>query len=327
VQSKLQSDSILSKSIRTKQGISSAVVPFWRTQKSQGRRAHVGKYGVSLGDRGVYDERNTLNDLTGREWTYFLNSVWITAYPPVANGHRFDLRKVHPCPKPPLLMRDIIKFFTKGGGWILDPFAGVGGTLIGAAISDVTRNAIGIELERLYIQAYGNVCKQEGFKKYPLVRGDARNLLKFDDVVGHSYDLILTDPPYFDMMKRKKMGHKKKLYGKDDPSPFTTDRRDLSNLNYADFLLTLKDILARAASLLKPKKYVVVFCRDFQPTIEHDHLLHADVIRTIGSIPGLVYKGLRIWYDQAVDLYPFGYPFAFVSNQMHQYILVFRKEK
>jgi hypothetical protein len=151
-------------------------------------------------------------------------------------------------------------------------------------------------------------------------------LLELNDVVAHNYDLILTDPPYFDMMKRKKIGHKKKLYGKDDPSPFTTDPRDISNLDYTGFLQTLKDILTKAATLLKPKKYVVVFCRDFQPTIEHDHLFHADVIRSIGSIPGLGYKGLRIWYDQAVDLYPFGYPFAFVSNQMHQYILVFRKE-
>jgi len=323
---KLKSESILSKLIEPRARPATSAVPFWRTQKSKGRKSPVGKHGISMGDRGVYDQRNSLNDLTGREWTYFLNSVWITAYPPVANGHRFDLRKVHPCPKPPMLMRDIIHFFTKGGGWVLDPFAGVGGTLIGAAVSDVTRNAIGIELEKRYIQAYASVCKSEGLKKFPLVRGDARNLLELNDVVAHSYDLILTDPPYFDMMKRKKIGHKKKLYGKDDPSPFTADPRDISNLDYAGFLQTLKDILTKAATLLKPKKYVVVFCRDFQPTIEHDHLFHADVIRSIGNIPGLAYKGLRIWYDQAVDLYPFGYPFAFVSNQMHQYILVFRKE-
>jgi hypothetical protein len=35
---------------------------------------------VGKGERGVYDKRNKLNELTGREWTYFLNSVWITGY-------------------------------------------------------------------------------------------------------------------------------------------------------------------------------------------------------------------------------------------------------
>jgi len=27
-----------------------------------------GKYGVDMGDRGIYDKRNKLNNMTGREW-------------------------------------------------------------------------------------------------------------------------------------------------------------------------------------------------------------------------------------------------------------------
>src|SRR5260370_4883170 len=101
-----------------------AQVPFWRTLQSNGRRKHVGKFGIDWGKRGVYDTRNALNELTGKEWTFFLNSIWIKAYPPVADRCGFDLRKVHPCPKPPLLMRDIILFFTKRDQYVLDPFAG-----------------------------------------------------------------------------------------------------------------------------------------------------------------------------------------------------------
>lgn len=301
-------------------------IPFWRTIMSNGRREQVGKFGVSLGERGTYDTRNVLNELTGKEWTFFLNSVWIKAYPPVADRCGFDLRKVHPCPKPPLLMRDIILFFTKRNQWILDPFAGVGGTLIGAALCKPTRNAVGIDLNAAYTSAYEDVCKSEGLKRQRMLCGDAEGMLSFGEVKGREFDLILTDPPYSNLMSRPKNGHKKKLYGRNDATPFSALPNDLGNLSYDDFLTKLHNILATAVSRLKNKKYLVVFCRDLQPTAEHPFLLHADVTEAIRQIPGIVYRGMRIWHDQAADLYPFGYPYAFVMNQMHQYVLIFRKE-
>lgn len=301
-------------------------VPFWRKQRSNGRKKPVGKYGVDLGERGVYDNRNLLNELTGKEWTFFLNSIWIKAYPPVADRCGFDLRKVHPCPKPPLLMRDIILFFTKRDQWILDPFAGVGGGLLGASLCDPPRNAVGIDLSSTYVSAYKQVCKSEGLKLHKMICGDARNMLNSAEVRGRDFDLILTDPPYSDLMSRPKNGHKKKLYGRNDATPFTELPNDLGNLPYDDFLTQLRETLNIAVSRLKNKRYLVIFCRDLQPTQERPHILHADVINAVRSIPGVVYRGMRIWHDQAVDLYPFGYPYAFVMNQMHQYILIFRKE-
>src|SRR5215216_4630768 len=65
---------------------------------------------------GTPHPRNHLNDLTGREWVHFLSSVEATAYPttgPHSYGHR--LRRAHPSPKPPQLMRRIIEFFTRQG--------------------------------------------------------------------------------------------------------------------------------------------------------------------------------------------------------------------
>ncbi|MGO8810991.1 MAG: DNA methyltransferase [Candidatus Sulfotelmatobacter sp.] len=310
----------------TPKGESGTKVPYWRTTQSNGRRKPVGKFGVDWGVRGVYDTRNPLNELTGKEWTFFLNSIWIKAYPPVADRCGFDLRKIHPCPKPPLLMRDIIQFFTKRDQWILDPFAGVGGTLLGASLCEPTRNAVGIDLNADYVSAYRDVCKSEGLKLNRMLSGDAKDMLSLPDVRTREFDLILTDPPYSDLMNRSKNGHKKKLYGRDDASPFSALPNDLGNLSYDDFLAQLQEILALAVSRLKNKKYLIVFCRDLQPTSERPFLLHADMINAIRQIEGMVYRGMRIWHDQAVDLYPFGYPYAFVMNQMHQYVLVFRKQ-
>jgi len=301
-------------------------VPFWRRLPSNGRRERVGKFGIDIGDRGVYDTRNALNELTGREWTFFLNSVWVKAYPPVADRCGFDLRKIHPCPKPPLLMRDIILFFTKREQWILDPFAGVGGTLLGASLCDPPRKAVGVDLNPAYVSAYKDVCKAEGLKPQKILCCDAKDMIELPDVRDRQFDLILTDPPYSDLMNRPKNGHKKKLYGRSDATPFSSLPNDLGNLCYDDFLTELCEILTIGVSRLKNKKYLVVFCRDLQPTRERPCLLHADLIETIRKIPGMMYRGMRIWHDQAVDLYPFGYPYAFVMNQMHQYVLVFRKE-
>ena len=301
-------------------------VPFWRTLPSNGRRERVGTFGVDLGDRGVYDRRNTLNELSGKEWTYFLNSIWIKAYPPVADHCGFDLRKVHPCPKPPFLMRDIVNFFTKRDQWILDPFAGVGGTLLGASLCSPPRNAVGIDINPVYVSAYKSVCRQEDLKRQEMIAADARDMLDFTSVARREFDLVLTDPPYSDLMSRPKNGHKKKLYGRDNPTPFSLSPQDLGNLSYDAFLGELTQILTIAVSRLRSKKYLVVFCRDLQPTRERPNLLHADVVNAVCRIPGIAYRGMRIWHDQAVDLYPFGYPYAFVMNQMHQYVLVFRKE-
>jgi DNA modification methylase len=304
---------------------SETTIPFWRVVPSAGRRKHVGKFGTDLGERGVYDRRNALNDLTGREWVFFLNSVLIKAYPPIADQCGFDLRKIHPCPKPPFLMRDIILFFTKAGQSVLDPFAGVGGTLLGAALCDPPRRAVGIELMQPYVTAYHKAARQQGLNLQRMICRNADDMLKIKEIADQEFDLILTDPPYSDLMARPKNGHKKKLYGRSESTPFSKSKHDLGNLAYEDFLAKLRIILAKAVSRLKEKKYLVVFSRDLQPLGDKPNLLHADMISAIRSIPGLEYRGMRIWHDQAADLYPFGYPYAYVMNQMHQYILIFRK--
>jgi hypothetical protein len=76
---------------------------------------------------------------------------------------------------------------------------------------------------------------------------------------------------------------------------------------------------------LKRKGYLVIFCKDIQPKKKDTHLLHAEIIAELNKIPGMYYRGLKVWADQSAKLFPYGYPFDFVANQIHQYILIFRK--
>jgi 16S rRNA G966 N2-methylase RsmD len=137
--------------------------------------------------------KNTLNELTGAEWLYFTKSILTTTYPS-EYGHQ--LRKAHGANKPPQLMSQLIEFFTKAGGRVLDPFAGVGGTLIGASICKKPRNAVGIEINPKWIAIYNQVLREEKGQLQPqqLLQGDCLDMLP--GMEPESFDFIVTDPPY-----------------------------------------------------------------------------------------------------------------------------------
>ena len=277
---------------------------------------------------GRKDPRNQLNDLTGREWLYFLASVLTTAYPvrgPGSYGHK--LRRAHPSPKPPQLMATLITFFTRADGRVLDPFAGVGGTLLGCALTG--RAGVGIDLATAYREIYLAVCEREHLAPQPFLLGDARTVLSAEHNTGGPldgpFDLILTDPPYGEMLSRPQEGEKRKRTGRADPTPFTDDPADLGNLTREAFLAALVEIIALALRRLKPGGYLVLFAKDLQPTPEYHNLLHADIVaRFADDLPQLRFKGYKLWVDQTINLYPFGYPYGFVANQIHQYILIWQ---
>lgn len=273
---------------------------------------------------GKISEKNTLNDLTGSEWTHFLCSVEVTSYSTRGEeGFSHKLRKQHPSPKPPILMKQIIEFFTKKNQWVLDPFVGVGGTLFGCSLSN--RKGVGIDLEKKYQKIYEEVCKVENVESQKFLIGDSRkidSLLKSKNI-PKQFDLILTDPPYSNMMAKKRTASVKNGL---TSTPFSESKDDIGNLELNDFLDSFKHIISKSIQFLKNKKYLVVFIKDMQPKENHHNMLHADIVNKILEIPELKFKGYKIWFDKTQTLYPLGYPYAFVANQFHQYILIFRKE-
>jgi len=279
--------------------------------------------------KGVFSKLNKLNDLTGSEWTHFLCSVQVTSYSTRGKeGFSHHLRRIHPSPKPPLLLQEITEFFTKKHQWILDPFMGVGGTLFGCSLSG--RNGVGIELERKYLDIYHKVCQEQKVKKQTIVEGDSRDIEKIigklrkkNKKIPKKFDLILTDPPYSNMMAKKRTAT---LKNGQDRTPFSSSPKDIGNLNLQDFLSELKDIISKSLQFLKDRGYLVLFIKDMQPKDDHHNMLHADVVNKLLEIDNLKFKGYKIWFDKTQNLYPLGYPYAFVVNQFHQFILIFRKE-
>ena len=137
--------------------------------------------------------RNSLNELTGSEWLYFTKSILTISYPS-EYGHR--LRKAHGANKPPQLMSQLIEFFTKSNGHVLDPFAGVGGTLIGASICRKPRTALGIEINPRWVEIYQRIIAESNGKiqSQELIQGDCLQVLP--TLSKELFDFIVTDPPY-----------------------------------------------------------------------------------------------------------------------------------
>ena len=291
--------------------------------------------------------RNTLNELSGEEWLYFTKSVWTTAYPSEL-GHA--LRKAHGANKPPRLMARLIEFFTKSGEQVLDPFAGVGGTLLGAAIARGPRRALGIELSPRWAEVYGQVVAAallerdgRGPALADLGPNDPGGVRSFDPsgcelrvgdalevlptLASESIDFVATDPPYNVQLPMTMSGGKLAesfANRKTDYAMVTDDPADLANApDYPAFLDRMEQVLVELTRVLRRGRYAVLIVRDAYQ--DGRYLFTGADLAARASNAGLTPKGDLIWYQAGTRLRPYGYPTGFVPNIAHQHLLVFRR--
>jgi len=271
--------------------------------------------------------KNTLNELSGDEWIFFTKSVITTSYPS-EYGHA--LRKAHGANKPPQLMKTLIEFFTPADGRVLDPFAGVGGTLIGAAIASPPRDCAGIEINPRWVDVYQRVLADNPtLAPYPIHTGDCRALLSdqtlFPDA---SFDFICTDPPYNVHLEQTMANDERYSHAnrRSDYNMRSDDPEDLANLDgYERYLEAIQDVLHGCFRVLKPGKYLAIILRN---AYQHGryYFTHVDVARR-AEVAGFIPKGEKIWYQAGTRLRPYGYPFAYIPNISHQYIVILQKPK
>ncbi len=296
-------------------------------------------------DRTAPHPGNDLNDLSGEEWLYFTKSVWSTAYPSEL-GHA--LRKAHGANKPPRLMARLIEFFTKSGELVLDPFAGVGGTLLGAAIARGPRRAIGIELDERWEAVFRSVLDEAtggaGVTLADLGQQDPGGPRTFDPdgldfrlgdclavlptLETGSIDFVATDPPYNVQLPLTMAGGKlaeEHANRRTDYAMISASDADLANsVDYATFLDRMTDVFGELHRVLRPGRYAAVIVRDAYQDGRYI-FTSADLASRASSV-GFTVKGDLIWYQAGTRLRPYGYPKVFVPNIAHQHILVFRAE-
>jgi DNA modification methylase len=256
--------------------------------------------------------KNKLNNLPGSNWQYWTKSVITKAYP-INLQHK--LRSEHGGQKPPQLCEDLIRVFTKEGQTVLDPLMGVGGTLIGASLSG--RLAIGVEINKRWIDIYKQVCKLENLLEQRTIIGDSK--LKLDQIEDNSIDFILTDVPYWNMDKLKKTRSKSartsslKIFNSEE------------NESKQAWINEMYDILSKSIDKLKENCYMAVFIGDLYRDKNY-HFLSAELALKLQGNNKVKMKSDIIWLDNSKALHIYGYPSAFIPSLIHQHVLIFRKE-
>ena len=269
---------------------------------------------------GKFDKRNTLNDLTGREWLKLTKSFWMSEK---CAADKFAFQ--HPAP---FLIQDIeklISLFTKKGMTVLDPFSGIGTTLVASA--NLKRRCVGIDLSSDYCdlaaERLANNSNRVGQK---IICGDSLNEIK---KLRGLVDYCVTSPPYHNILKNNGAGIRAKKSNKRSGARlgvnyYSDSKLDLGNQEtYADFLVGLEKILSEVFKKLRTSKYTSIIISDFTVS-KKETCVTGDVVSLMQKI-GFEFSGSIALLQNNKPLYPFGYPYAYKINHHHQSVLNFKK--
>lgn len=260
--------------------------------------------------------RQRLNDLDGRTWTRYSISVWDIV------KTQGETRFHHPAMFPVELCRRLIEVYTRPGELVLDPFMGSGSTLVAA--QELARRAIGLDVNPAYVKLARNRLSQTGSAEpalHPELHClDAKDLLKV--VKPQSVDLVVTSPPYWNVHRRRRSADHK------ESRPYSTLAADLGNITeYTGFLGALGSAFAEVHEALRPGKRCVVVLMDLR--VKSAFIpFHMDVTQRLRQV-GFVLEDIMIWdrRKEYNNLRPLGFPYVFVVNKVHEYLLIFRREE
>ena len=207
----------------------------------------------------------------------------------------------------PQIARNVLLRYSEEGENVLDPMTGSGTTLIEARL--LNRQALGVDVNQKAVDIAKERLKfpVENSSKQGVRLGDVRNLNFLQD---SSVDLILTHPPYADIIK----------YSDDNPN-------DLSSLSSIPrFLDELEKGIREMFRVLKPNSYCAILIGDTRKAQHYVPLSHFLLRRCLKC--GFVLKEQIIktqhntkyakrWQAQAKS-----YQFYLI---MHEHLFVFRK--
>lgn len=138
----------------------------------------------------------------------------------------------------PVLCEQMYTWFCPPKGKVLDPFAG--GSVRGVVATALGFDYTGIELSRNQVMANRMQSTEPNW-----IIGDSRDELP---KLKEEFDFIFTCPPYHDL------------------EVYSEDSRDISNMGYDGFILSLSDILSKSASKLKNNRFVGIVVSEIRDT-------------------------------------------------------------
>jgi DNA modification methylase len=267
---------------------------------------------------------DTLNDLDAKSWVKSTKS-WFVVNPRSRSADQLE----HPAKFPEELVERFIRFFTKQGTWVLDPFAGVGSTLI--ACRESGRNAVGIELHEEFAESgKKQLSAMKGSGSQHLLVGDSQEaemliMRQFGDSPP-VFDYLITSPPYWDMLRKSRGGNEsvhKQREKQGFKQYYSDSKNDLGNItNYDEYINSLGLLFGNLKALLKEKAYLTVVVQNMRDVDGKLRPIAWDLARRLSEDYEL--RQEMIWCQDNKKLGCWGYPTTYVSNVHHHYCLIFQ---
>jgi len=252
--------------------------------------------------------------LNGKLWEKYSISIW--DLPREAE----EIGVEHPSVFPLELCRRLIELYTIKNDIVFDPFAGSGTTLV--ASMELGRNAVGIDLNPSYAKLAKSRLQQRRLsKESPIPRVYRNNAERMHKILQpDSVDLIITSPPYWNILNRKRTADGKKRRA------YSNLAEDLGNASsYPKFLASLGSIFLKMNHVLKLGKRCALVIMDLR--IGRDFIpLHIDAVEEMRKA-GFRLENIIIWdrRKEYNNLRPLGFPTVFIVNKVHEYIMIFKK--
>jgi len=224
------------------------------------------------------------------------------------------LTEDHPATYSPTMISDYVRFFTKRDAVVLDPFVGIGSTLV--ACIRTGRKGIGIDINEQYVDIAMKRIEVDPDQK--VIHGDAWDIEKYD---LPKIDYCVTSPPYFRMLEKIDVTQKRRIR-----KGLATDYGDSVDLpeEVDEYVDALVDLFSKVAKITNEKGYLTVIIQNFRRKGMMIPLAWQLAI-AIQERGDWIFKGERLWLQDHKKLHPFGQKFDFVSNIHHHYCLIFRR--
>jgi DNA modification methylase len=215
---------------------------------------------------------------------------------------------------------------------VLDPFGGVGSTAKACALSGRTCTSIELS-EKYHLLSIERLEKEVGkgaSAKQHFINGDSCVILP--TMKHDSFDFIVTSPPYWGILNKQDQKVKKERVANNLDTKYSEDERDLGNVeDYGQFLdILCINVFLQCARTLRMGKYMAIVVSDFRDKQKFVSF-HSDLIQRLNGITiqeggQLLLQGVKVLIQNHKSLLPYGYPFSYVENIHHQYILIFQKK-
>lgn len=276
---------------------------------------------------------NQLNDLGKKEWLKFSKSWFIHSPKP-----RDKTKLLHPASFPESLAMDFIRFFTKKGQLVLDPFLGSGSTLL--ACIELERSGVGVEVVKKWVDVAMKrleipLSQRKGMEKFnkilgkdvkeimiKVIHGDSRKLTEiWKEHNLPPADYCFTSPPYWKLLKKPYRPKKGLQVG------YSEDPNDIGNIeDYESFLKAQKQIFNQVYEVTRNGGYLTVVTTN---VFFDDRLypLAFDTLRTLSENPcGWIPKEEKIYLQNDRRLLSLCVFKEWRANRAHHYCLNFRKQ-